>query len=327
LNIPTDSFYSDSLAFFALPGQPPKFKLGYRPRLRLALLTSVRPSVRSFEAALAEHWTFRTCTLSNPNVHTARTVDSLSRPSINVLFGLQHAPEHLTLTDLWMLKQRDVQFIALAYDTANEYGGGFLRGSERLTGRGKRLIEWMAETGMILDISHTGHVTASGAIDYIRRGNLPVKVVATHSGCYSVCPHPRNLPDELLKELDYLGIFGVTFYTGPQGGDYLAAFTRHVEYAIQAVGKGKVGIGSDCPHVSMTMEEALEQYERVAEMLGTNGKFGEYFPDRPPEFIKHGASLFKVIEHRLAAEGVLQADPGVLGQNFKEFLSRSLPQV
>ncbi len=328
--LPKESFYADSMAFFALPGQPPKFALGSRPRLKLAQLTSAKPFVRDLGEVIKEHDDFKKTVLANPNVYEVRIREDLDRAaSIGVLFGLQNAPEHLTLADLWTLKHRGVKFMSLAYDAATEYGGGFLseRVDDRLTVYGKKVIEWMAQVGITLDLSHAGHFTMFEAMEFIRQRNLPIWVVATHSGCYSACPHPRNLPDEILKAIDYAGMPGISFYLGTKNNNPLERMARHAECAISVMGKGKVGIGSDCPHISMTMEEAGANFKRMQEMLKTGGSFGEFFPDRPPELIKHGANMFKVIEHSPHMELVLKSDPGVLGANFRNFLDLSLPPV
>ena len=330
MSIPKEGFFADSMAFFAPPGQKPKFALGSRPRLNLALLTSAKPFAANLADVLEEHSDFTVTVLSNPNVHEVRSAMDLDRPaSIGVLFGLQCAPKGLTLTDLHSLKFQGIRFMSLAYGAATEYGGGFLSGrvGDRLTIRGKKLIDWMSLSGITLDLSHTGPSTMREAIAYIRQKKLPIRIVATHSGCYSVCPHSRNLPDDVLKEVEYVGIPAINFYLGPKGGDYFAAFARHVEYAIKVAGKGKVGIGSDCPHVSMTMEDAEANFKRMQEMLKTGGSFGEYFPDRPPELIRHGASMFKVIAHSPEMKLALASDPGVLGANFRNFLALLLPQI
>ena len=320
------------MAFFARPGQSPKFSLGSRPRLKLAQLTSVKPFTCDFNEALKEHDGFRKEIFSNPNVYEVRVQRDLNRiTGIGALLGLQRAPDHMAFADVCMLRERGVKFMSLAYSSATEYGGGFLSegNDDRLTIRGKKLIEWMAEAGITLDFSHTGHVTMFEAMNYIQQKNLPIWVVATHSGCYSVCPHPRNVPDDILKTIDHLGVPGISFYIGPKGSNPMENCARHLEYAINATGKEKhkVGIGSDCPHVSMTMEQAEAEFTRMREMLKTGGTFGEYFPDRPPELIQHGDAMFPVIEHSPWMEPVLKLDPGVLGLNFKNFLAHSLPPV
>lgn len=333
MSIPKESFYADSMAFFALPGQPPKFALGSRPRLALAHLTSAPPSIKDFSSTIEAHKAFVQVVLANPGVEMIRTAESLgaiSSVNTGLLFGLQCTPAAITYGDLHALFTAGVRTMSLTYEGATEYGGGFKAGG-RLTGRGEKVIRWMADTGFILDLSHAGHSTARNALNYIRQERLPIPVMASYSGCYSVYPHLRNFSDDILESIasadGYLGIPLITFFLGRRDGDYLDRFSRHITHALSVMGKGKVGIGSDCPHINMTMEQAEKQFSDMTKMPKTGGSFREYFPDRPPELIKHGSNLFKILEHTLSTKNLHLFDPGILGQNFRDFLKRSLPQV
>jgi len=333
MNIPTESFYADSMAFIGLQGQPPKFETTARPQLALAHVTSVPPMIKDVTSALKAHKAFAQIALANPGVKEIRTTDDLNgMSSINtgLLFGLQHAPESLTYSNVYEFSNAGVRSMGLAYEGDTEYGGGFKSGG-RLKGRGEKLIEWMAKTDIILDLSHAGHSTARGALRFIAQERLPVKPMLSHSACESVFNHQRNVPDDILRGVDraggYVGIPLISFYLGAQGSDPLTEFACHITHALSVVGKGKVGIGSDCNHLNMTMEQAQAHFDKMVAMLKTGGTFGEYFPDRPPELIKHGGNMFKVIEHTLSTGNTLMFDSGILGRNFKDFLSRSLPQV
>jgi microsomal dipeptidase-like Zn-dependent dipeptidase len=315
-------YYADSLAFFALQGQPPIFELTKHPQLSLAHLTSAPPFLKDFDAALAAHKTFREQALSNPDVHEVRTAKDLELPGTGIVFGLQHAPEGMTFERVRMLAREGVRFMTLAFDGASAYGGGFLS-EGGLTARGRELIEWMSQCGIILDLSHANDRTARDALDFIWLKRFPVRVAATHTGCRSIFPHPRNLSDAVLWGLTYrdgyVGITAVTFFLGGQDSSYLENVARHVAYAIRVCGGYKVGIGSDSPHIDMTMAEAEKHFGVMTKMLKTKGKFGEYFPDRPPELIEHGSRMFEVFGE------VLTQSPEVLGGNFRDFLKRSLP--
>ncbi len=330
------------MAFVGLQGQLPQFgelqsqsqeNWLPRPRLALAHLTSVPPFIKDFKGAIQAHEIFTRVALSNPNVKAilnAGDLDGISTVHMGLLFGLQRTPAAITYADLHTLFTAGVRTMAIAYDGDTEYGGGFKSGG-RLKGRGERLIEWMAKIGIILDLSHAGHSTARGALRFIAQERLPMKPMLSHSGCFSIYEHPRNVPNDLLKdvaELDgYCGIPLITFFLGRKDSVPFIEFSRHVTHALSVMGKGKVGIGSDCNHLDMTMEQAKEHYVSMTRMLKTDGSFGEYFPDRPQDLIEHGSTMFPVIKSKLQKGNTLVLDPNILGQNFKEFLSRSLPQV
>jgi membrane dipeptidase len=65
-----------------------------------------------------------------------------------------------------------------------------------LTEFGREVVRTMNDIGMIVDVSHI----SDGAFRHvIETSRLPV--VATHSSCRSLCGHPRNLTDDMLREL------------------------------------------------------------------------------------------------------------------------------
>ena len=61
---------------------------------------------------------------------------------------------------------------------------------------GKITIKKMNELGMMIDISH---VSDKSALQAIRLSHHPV--IASHSGARSVANHPRNIPDDIIKEI------------------------------------------------------------------------------------------------------------------------------
>ena len=61
---------------------------------------------------------------------------------------------------------------------------------------GKITIKKMNELGMMIDVSH---VSDKSALQAIRLSHHPV--IASHSGARSVANHPRNIPDNIIKEI------------------------------------------------------------------------------------------------------------------------------
>ena len=78
-----------------------------------------------------------------------------------------------------------------------------------LTGFGIQTVERMNELGMIVDVSH---LSDGGFWDCIRYSRYPV--AASHSNARSLCRHPRNLSDEMLRALgENGGVAGLNFYS------------------------------------------------------------------------------------------------------------------
>lgn len=340
-------YYADSEVFFARQGEPPIFN-SHRPRLDLALLTSVPPFVKDFDETLAAHHVFRMQALSNTNVREVLKKSDLEHAegSMRVLFGLQHAPSGMTLRRVKRLRENGIFTMTLAFDGSNEYGCGFAGKDDiGLTKKGRALLENMGAAEMNVDLSHASHKTAAEALEFIQKKKLFVRPIVTHSGSYAVYPHKRNLPDDILKEVarmeGYIGIHLITFLLGAKGSDGLKEFVQHVMHVVHICGYGAVGVGSDCPHTDMSRVSAKRNYERLTRLLKTKGKFGERFPDRPEPIYRHDSRMFEILRETLSSEISSRIDPDmidttgrnftpeimrrVLGLNFKKFVEDSLP--
>lgn len=65
-----------------------------------------------------------------------------------------------------------------------------------LTDFGRDVVRTMNDLGMIVDISHVSDAAYYAALETTR-----VPVVATHSSCRALCRHPRNMTDDMLRDL------------------------------------------------------------------------------------------------------------------------------
>lgn len=79
-----------------------------------------------------------------------------------------------------------------------------------LTAFGEQIVKEMNRLGMLVDISH---VSAATMADVLRVSQAPI--IASHSSAYALCPSPRNVPDDILKEVKKNGgVVMVNFYSG-----------------------------------------------------------------------------------------------------------------
>lgn len=77
-----------------------------------------------------------------------------------------------------------------------------------LSEAGIELVREMNRLGMLVDVSHTSDETTAAVLNV-----STAPVIASHSGCRSVCDHPRNLPDELIRGIaERGGLIHVPYY-------------------------------------------------------------------------------------------------------------------
>lgn len=114
-----------------------------------------------------------------------------------------------------------------------------------LTDFGLEFIQEMENIGMIIDVSHL-----SDAGFYQVLANTAKPFVASHSNARSICPHVRNLTDDMIYKLSNRGgVMGMNFYPAFLGEDADAgtinAIVRHILHIRNVGGYECIGLGSD----------------------------------------------------------------------------------
>lgn len=181
-------------------------------------------------------------------VRLCKGFDDISRAEkenkISVFISAEGGEGIKSLADLEELYALGVRMLALTWNNDNALGGGAFGDGGGLTALGKEVVRAMNRLGMIIDVSHASEKTFYDILSITHK-----PVAASHSNAYDLCPHPRNLKKEQIKEVINIGgVIGINFYP-----EFLAAsrtadigdIIRHIEYFLSLGAEDNIGIGSD----------------------------------------------------------------------------------
>lgn len=190
------------------------------------------------------------------------------------------------------LREKGVAFLSLCYNRGNHLAGG-VHSEQGLTAAGREAALMLREEGITLDLSHLNRPSADALLAL-----LPDHVAATHSNCFSLTPHPRNLSDEQIRAIGARsGLIGVNFYP-----PFLT-------------GKNTAGIADILAHV-----------RRITALAGgETAAFGSDFDgiSRTPEDLPDTGALPRLAQRLFAEWGAEQTDAFLYG-NMRRYLERSL---
>ncbi|KAF3174155.1 hypothetical protein TWF225_009579 [Orbilia oligospora] len=164
-----------------------------------------------------------------------------------------------------------VRYITLTHNCNNLYADGAIVPAPHWNGLnpklGPGLIREFNRLGMIIDLSH---VSAATMRDVLSISVSPI--IFSHSSSFSLTPHPRNVPDDVLQLVKKNGgVVQVNFVPDfvTQSGDGKASLedvADHVVYIAEKVGWEHVGFGSDYDGNDV-MPDGLEDVSKYPQLI------------------------------------------------------------
>ena len=121
------------------------------------------------------------------------------------------------------------------------------RREKGLTPFARSAVSEMIRLGIVIDLSHANDAAFHDAIGIAEECGEG-KFCCTHGNCAALCPHARNLTDEMMAALAGIGgVVGLCYFGEfiDERDPSLGRYVGHVLHALDTVGPDHVGIGSD----------------------------------------------------------------------------------
>lgn len=172
-----------------------------------------------------------------------------------------------------------VKLMNLTWNQPNIISGTNAREKERgLSAAGKDFVRQLENNGIYADVSH---LSDAGFWDLIRIAKKPV--VASHSNARALCPHSRNLTDDMFRAIrDSGGIVGINFYSNfLHGNQDIDALIEHIEHFWALDGEKTLCFGGDmdgCDVIAAGIE-GVQDVHKIYEALQRRGHSEELLQD------------------------------------------------
>lgn len=192
----------------------------------------------------------------------------------------------------------------ITYNERNFAGVGCRAGDDEggLTDFGRRLIDRLNATGILVDLAHANEQTMA---DTIAHSRMPV--INSHTGCDAVHPHIRNMSDTNMRAVaeqgGVVGICQLRPFLTEKKSDNLHAYFDHIVHAVDVCGVEHVCIGSDRDHRVIVMTPEYEAELRAEEGSQVSSSELPYFIDE-----LNGPRRMEVVWDGILARGFSESD-------------------
>lgn len=182
-------------------------------------------------------------------VTTAAEIRQAKRDGL-VAFYAHCQPVHPLPRDLKVIDvayRKGLRSLMLTYNRMDNVGVGCTeRVDAGLSMFGVEVVKHCNEIGMIVDVSHCGHLTT---LDACRHSKMPVN--ANHTAARSLSSHVRGKSNDALRAVadtgGVIGIVALPIFLSRDPYPTIERFLDHVDYVANLVGWKHVAIGTDWP--------------------------------------------------------------------------------
>jgi membrane dipeptidase len=130
-----------------------------------------------------------------------------------------------------------VRYMTLTHTVNTDWAdsSGDKAAHDGLTPFGKQVVAEMNKLGMMVDISHVADKTF---YDVLATSKAPV--IASHSSCRAICTAPRNMTDQMIKDLAaHGGVIQINYHVGFLSQEFADAMKAHPEYGKEIEAEAK----------------------------------------------------------------------------------------
>ena len=174
-------------------------------------------------------------------------------PNLDAVYSIEGCDFIQGPEELEKLYQLGLRNILLVWNNKNRYGSGNCS-SDGLTKEGRVLLRKAIDLGISIDLSHMNPKTFSDTVLFLKEEKQmgrDVTVIVSHSNCYDLYPHVRNLSDEqLLSIKEFSPVVGLVSY-GPfvssseNREDLMRKYVEHLVHVRDLLGIDSVGVSTD----------------------------------------------------------------------------------
>lgn len=228
-------------------------------------------------------------------------------PNTKVVFSIEGCDYIKNTDELEELYRLGLRSILLVWNNHNKYGSG-PRTNYGLSEEGKKIIIKAIDLGICIDMSHMNKNTFCDTIELLKKQRelgKRVKVIASHSNCFSLCNNERNLSDEqilMMKEFDpVIGLVSYwRFISSDSNADFKEKYLEHIHHVVNLIGISNVGVASD----DMDFASSLFSEEKELEVFNYSNIRNDMYELLRVKFTDEDIEkiLYKNVEEKLFEE-------------------------